>query len=204
MKTKLFAMLFAAIGTWATSESRQQPEEATSNTVSADILTYGMPGDLSAVATSSDGPIKITDLMRRLRKNIEWDIYCLEVLNDGRKLFLMTFGQEIPETYHITKLFTKKQKERLIITALRPVMILPKSLGYKVTNIISEGDWFALASNPNVLNYLEPTAPSARILILASQASNGFDGDPFFLSQVYKESILKYCANEYFKYGVEN
>ena len=100
---------------------------------------------------------------------------------------------------------TPEERERLIITACGPIMMLPKDLGFFVQNLVSEGDWCSLACNQGLIENLEERRKTANIEILPQiDGFKGFNRDHFFLSNTYQQGILKYAQPYYDKYGLLN
>jgi RHS repeat-associated protein len=170
------------------------------NLVPAYGVSYGAVGDLASVFSSLVNPSHMTDSISQFRRNLEWDIFCMDVMNDPRKIFLHGFSRRAADIFHATKNFTRQQRDRLIITACGPIMILPRSLGFKVTNLISKGDWYSLACN----SYMTPESitPYANVRFLPQKDSNGAMGDHFFQSKTYQEAIKEHSIEDYKEYGV--
>ena len=100
---------------------------------------------------------------------------------------------------------TPEERERLIITACGPIMILPKDLGFFVQNLISEGDWCSMFCNRGQLKDLDEARKIANIRILPQM--DGFKGpfkDQFFLSETYQYGNEKYGVPWYEEFGNRN
>lgn len=175
------------------------------NIVPAYGESYGFSEDLTSVWESAVGPDYknyMSDSIRTYSRNIQWDVLCLEALNDPRKVFITCFSRGAADTYHAVKDFTPEQKQRLIIVACGPIMTLPRDLGFKVTNLISTGDFFSLAFHPQLLERPEWYKRFADIIILLQKDRNGLNGDHFFLSKTYQEALEEQSVDDYKEYGV--
>jgi hypothetical protein len=122
----------------------------------------------------------------------------MDLLQDPRKIFLNGFSRGAADIFHAVKKFTPAQKKRLIITVCGPIMILPRNLGFKVTNLISNEDWYSISC---ILHDLEILKHSD-VRFLKSKDSNGAMFDHFFQSKTYQEGLKEHCLEDYKEYGI--
>ena len=158
--------------------------------------------DLYSVYRSKRDPNYTSFAIRRLNRNLRFDIVYMEALQDDRKLFITCFSRGSTDTYHGVKNLTTEQRNRLIITACGPTMILPRDLGFSVMNLISEGDRCSLFCNLGLGKNLEKYESSADLRIL--QQKDGFlklNRDHFFESRTYQEGIQDFTGPKYRDYG---
>ena len=81
-------------------------------------------------------------------------------------------------------------------------MILGRDLGFKVVNLISEGDWCCLHFHPELKKNPEAYKDWADVRILDQKDGfSGFKKDHFFLSRTYQEAIQYYEKEDYKTYG---
>lgn len=159
----------------------------------------GFLKDLASVYRARRNPDYTSHAVRRLNRTIQWDILCLEAMNDPRKIFINCFSRGAADTYHACKTLTREQRDRLIITACGPIMTLPRNLGFKVTNLISSGDWCSLHFHKGVKQNPRKYEDWADVFLL--QQKDGFSGftrDHFFKSNTYQEGI-KVVTNPLYK-----
>jgi RHS repeat-associated protein len=162
--------------------------------------SFGLFRDLFSVYQSKRDPNYSTFSTRRLNKELLANIHSMDALNDPRKLFVTSFSRGAAYLYHGTKEFTPEQRNRLIVTACGPTMILPRSLGFSVTNLVSEADWCSLWCNPGLSNHPERYQSYADVHIL-SQEGGVFTRGHYFKNRTYQVGIQDYTVPLYRKYG---
>jgi hypothetical protein len=126
----------------------------------------------------------------------------MDALQDPKKIFITAFSRGSTDVYHGVKELPQIQKDRLMITALGPIMILPRDLGYHVMNLVSDGDWCSKFCNPGLKRNLAKYREYADVNILPQR--DGFTGvirDHFFLSKTYQAGIKRYTRPLYEEYG---
>jgi len=141
---------------------------------------------------------------RKLNREIVFSSLCMDLLDDPRKLFITAFSRGAAEVFHSVKNLSIEQKNRLIITACGPIMILPRDLGFSVTNLISQGDNCSLFCNRELKKDMFCYDDVAFVRILSQK--DGFckiTRDHFFLSRTYQEEINRTSKIKYETYGVE-
>jgi RHS repeat-associated protein len=141
--------------------------------------------------------------VKRINREIRFSSSYMDALQDPRKIFLTAFSRGAADTFHAVKTLSPEQKYRLIITACGPIMILPRNLGFSVTNLISSGDGCSLACNPGLKSHLKKYRSFADVEILPFNFSPSrvINWDHYFSSPRYQEGIKKYLAPKYVEYG---
>jgi RHS repeat-associated protein len=130
----------------------------------------------------------------RLRNSLRADILTLDALQDHRKIFLTGFSRGSSDIFHAVKDFSREQKDRLIITACGPIMVLPKDLGFSVTNLIAVGDWCS-----RLCNFGAHLDPNVRVEFLTG---NGFwSREHYFRSETYQRGIREFEVPLYETFG---
>ncbi len=164
--------------------------------------SWGTLKDLFSVNRSRKNPNYTSFTIRRLNRELQWDMHCLEAMNDPRKLFVNCFSRGAADTYHACKNFTAQQRDRLIITACGPIMTLPRNLGFRVMNLISEGDWCSLHYHKGLLKDRKKFEYVADVFLLSQKDGySGFIRDHFFKSKTYQEGIQDFTLELYKKHG---
>ena len=164
--------------------------------------SFGGKKDLASVYKSRHYSYTPTFAIKRLNRNLRWDILCLEAMNDPKKIFITCFSRGSTDTFHAVKNFTPQQKERLIITACGPILILARNLGFRVNNFISTGDTFSLYFHPALEEDPNSYDSIANVFLLSQE--DGFSGlnrDHFFKSITYQNEIKRRLIPLYNKYG---
>ncbi|MBS0626016.1 MAG: RHS repeat-associated core domain-containing protein [Verrucomicrobia bacterium] len=162
--------------------------------------SFGIPKDLSSVWHSLLDRDYSTPAIKKLERDVRFDCHLLDAANDPRKVFITPFSRGSTDTYHAIKNMTQ-HRDRLIITACGPIMILPRSLGFKVTNLISSADWCSLGCNRGYTKHPDLFDRVADTVLLPAKDWDGITADHFFLSKTYQDGIKKYSVEDYKDYG---
>jgi hypothetical protein len=164
--------------------------------------SFGKLKDFNSVRLSRKNSNYTSFAIRRLNRELQWDIKCLEAMDDRRKLFINCFSRGATDTYHACKNFTNNQKDRLLITACGPIMTLPRSLGYRVMNLISIGDWCSMNYHPGLDKDPNKYHSFADVFLLPqSDGFSGFIRDHFFKSKTYQKGIKDFAEPLYDEHG---
>lgn len=159
--------------------------------------------DLFSIYRARNRPNYTSFAVRRLNRELQWDIHCLTAMNDPRKLFVNCFSRGATDTYHACKHFSKEQRDRLIITACGPIMTLPRNLGFRVMNLISKGDWCSLYFHKGIIQNPWKYEAFADIFLLTQKDGfSGFVRDHFYKSRTYQEGTKDFTEPLYKKFGV--
>jgi RHS repeat-associated protein len=165
--------------------------------------SWGKWKDLKSVNQARENPNYTSFAVRRLSRELQWDAHCLNAMNDPRKLFINCFSRGAADTYHACKNFTIEQRDRLIITACGPIMTLPRSLGFVVRNLISEGDWCSLHYHKGLKEDPMKYESFANVRLLPQKDGfHGFTKDHFFKSKTYQDGIFDFTVPLYDKHGL--
>ncbi len=184
----------------------------------AEALRQSLGGAANVIPlySASEGTYKDLKSVRRIKRDSNYDSFAIwklkreikssslymEGLNDPRKLFITAFSRGAGETFHAVKNLGSEEKNRLIITACGPIMILPRDLGFSVTNLISSGDWCSLFCNSALKKDPHSFDDVANVRML--DQIDGFSGcikDHFFLSNTYQGEIADFTRKNYDKFG---
>lgn len=158
--------------------------------------------DLTSVYATRNEPNYTSFAIRRLNRNIKWDTMVLDAMNDPRKIFITAFSRGSGDVFHGTKNLTQSERERLIITACGPILTLPRDRGFKVTNLISEGDWCSLFFHPGLEKNPHKYKSFADVYLLPQiDGFTGFNKDHFFTSKTYQDGIKQFQLPDYDTYG---
>jgi hypothetical protein len=97
---------------------------------------------------------------------------------------------------------TLEERNRLIIVACGPIMMLPRRLGFQVANLISKGDLFSGFLNQQFLDDPDKYRNDYKIRPLDQQDGfSGFQRDHFFLSKTYQEGIWRTLQSPLEEFG---
>jgi RHS repeat-associated protein len=160
--------------------------------------TFGAVEDLLSVFKSKVFRNYSTHSIKRLDRDLRSQILCMDALQDQRKVFVTCFSRGSTDVWHAAKNLSTEQREKLIITACGPIMVLPKSLGSKVMNLISEKDWCSLACNPKLIFNSQAYNGFAEVYLLPQ--NQGFQGH-YFTSSTYQDGIKRLTVGHYQNQG---
>ncbi len=164
--------------------------------------SFGRRKDLISVWNSIHDENYSSFAVRRLNREIEFQAACLDALQDPRKIFISAFSRGAADTYHATKNLGPRAKDRLMITANGPIMVLPNSLGHSVINLVSKGDWCSWVCNGGFDRYMEDGGREATVHILPRDTGLfGLRPSHYFESETYQDGICEFVVPEYQKYG---
>ena len=174
------------------------------NIIPAYSQTFGFFGDLTSVRSSTHRTNYNSDFIRQFRSQLKTDMTRMDHEQDPRKIFIVSFSRGSADVYHTVKDFTPEEKQRLFITACGPIMILNKNLGFRVINLISEGDWCSkMCTGIHCEKDLKKYQNPAEVHLLDQiDGFSGFNKDHFFESRTYQGGISDFCIKEYQKYGI--
>jgi RHS repeat-associated protein len=158
--------------------------------------TLGKTQDLMSVnamiAARKDGKPYTSDFITLFRKTLRDAARFLEANNDPRKIFIVAFSRGAGSVYHTVNPMTLEERNRLIIVACGPIMMLPRRLGFQVANLISKGDPYSGFLNSEMLENREKYRQEFDIQPLDQlDGFSGFQRDHFFLSKTYQEGIWR-------------
>ncbi len=164
--------------------------------------SFGYMKDFVSVFFAESNPKYTSFASQRIARNLAWDIGCMDAMNDPRKLFQVVHSRGATAIYHAVKDFTPQQKDRLIIFSLGGIMILPRNLGFKVTNLIAEKDAYSLFFHRGLRKDPHKYDSFADVHILPQEGgffhnftSHGFTTD------TYQQGIRDFVIPEYNKWG---
>ena len=166
--------------------------------------SFGMLKDPLSVFKSKIDSNYTSFAIRRLGRHLQSEIVCMDALQDPRKVFITCFSRGSTDVWHAVKTFSSRERERLIITACGPIMILPRDLGFNVMNLVSEKDWCSKVCNLGFgirreTSRTEDGSDSLSKVYMLPQ-KHGFKGH-FFQNPTYQDGIQYYTENLYRKYG---
>jgi RHS repeat-associated protein len=148
-----------------------------------------------------------SDFIRKFSRELEFVSLCMDLLGDPRKIFISAFSRGVAETYFATKDLPQNVKNRLIITALGGILIIPRSCGFITQNLISEGDRASKMLN-GISNDPEERAEmlkmhrrDANVQILKQIDSSGINEDHFIQSKTYQKGLQDHVVETYKKHG---
>lgn len=156
----------------------------TANIIPAYSRSFGPLKDLFTVFLSKSFLSYNSHFVKMFRQRLIDDLANLPA--EGKKIFIICFSRGVADVFHTIKDFTEEQREKLIILACGPVLLMPKEMGFKVVNVISKGDWPAQTCNEEHL--VNPTSYEtwADVIFLASNDHRPLIGDHFFESMTYQ------------------
>jgi RHS repeat-associated protein len=164
--------------------------------------SFGTFGDPLSVYRSKYNQNYTSFAVRRINREVRSSALYMDALNDPRKIFVTAFSRGVADTYHAVKTCSPEHKNRLIITTCGPTMILPRNLGFSVTNLVSSGDWCSKFCNWGFRRNFNKYDGFAKVVMLPQRDGfSGFIRDHFFLSNTYQEGIKIFTAEKYEKYG---
>lgn len=166
-------------------------------------LSFGFFADLQTVRHSKKPNRNYsTDFTRIFKKELQRTMARMDASQDPRKIFITCFSRGAADVYHTLKHFTFEERQRFIITACGPIMILPRNLGFIVQNLVSEGDWCCFQCNSGLEKDPEKYQSMADVHILDQiDGFDGFNGDHFFESATYQKGIADYTVSNYKEFG---
>ena len=166
--------------------------------------TVGFTEEIHSVFESMK-PDYDSAFIRLLRSQIKSDIQELEEMGDPRKLFIVAFSRGAASVYHVIQPLSQEERDRLIVIACGPTMLLTSDLGFKVVNLLSKRDKLALsvchiAFNLYPERYLDKKATR---LLLPKQSPSWFKRvfDHEFVSKTYQKGIERYVTGLYEEFG---
>jgi len=145
-----------------------------------------------------------SDFITLFRQTLRDSIRFLEANNDPRKIFITAFSRGAGSVYHTVNPMTLEEKNRLIIVACGPIMVLPRVLGFQVVNLISKGDPYSGYLNREFLD--DPGKYEDDYKIQKLDQKDGFSGfqrDHFFLSKTYQTGIFEVLDGPLKEFGVK-
>ncbi|HSX37494.1 MAG TPA: RHS repeat-associated core domain-containing protein [Chlamydiales bacterium] len=163
--------------------------------------SFGFFKDLYTVWKSKRDNNYSSDAVRKLSREVRFNNLCMSALEDQRKLFVTGFSRGSAEIYHAVKNFSEEERNRLIITTCGPIMILPRNLGFLVTNMVSSGDWCSFFCNSGLRRHPERYDFADVRILDQKDGFSGFNRDHFFQSRTYQEGLANITTPQYRKYG---
>ncbi|HLB52082.1 MAG TPA: RHS repeat-associated core domain-containing protein [Chlamydiales bacterium] len=160
--------------------------------------SFGWPQDIRSVFQSQHLFYSHQGI-EKLRLALQLEIACMEIQEDPRKLFITCFSRGATDVWHAVKDFSQEKKDRLIITACGPTMLLPRDLGFSVTNLISRGDWCSRFITKEILHFGHPHADVVHL-----PSANGhipFHPEHYFLNKTYQQGLRNHTKPLYEEYG---
>lgn len=139
--------------------------------------------------------------IENLRRRLKLEISCLEITKDPRKIFATCFSRGASDLYHAVKDFSSEEKERLVIHAYGPTKILPRDLGFSVTNYISEADWCSMVSSGAFLQSQQDISSYADLIMLSPERTSFLELEHKFLGDTYQKGIEQYTKPVYEQLG---
>ena len=182
--------------------------EYKSNVIPAYSETFGATGDGKSVLKSRCDVNYTSFFIRQFSRELQFTAICMDLLQDPRKIFITAFSRGAADTYFATKDLPRNMKNRLIITGCGGILMIPRSCGFVVENLISEGDWPSrllngISYNPEEREaMLEMHDRDAEVRML--NQIDGFSGvnrDHFFQSKTYQKGLQDYVWPLYKEQG---
>jgi hypothetical protein len=119
--------------------------EINNHDVGANVInfeSFGFSGDLRLIGKILKYNTYESFASKRLNRTVAFDIANLDAAEDPKKIFLTASSQGCANLFYGTYNLIPEQRKRLIITAVGSVIMLPRELGFLVTNQILERDSF--------------------------------------------------------------
>jgi RHS repeat-associated protein len=159
-------------------------------------------GDLVSLIPAAFGSNYKSNASEYLERNLKWDCLVLKILNDPRKIFITAFSRGTADVYHAVKNLSREEKDRLIITGCGGIVMLPRDLGYKVTNLFAEKDAYSLAFHRGLRKNAHKFDSVADVHLLP-QPSGFFRNfsSHAFANDTYQQGIKRYTVPDYDKFG---
>ena len=179
-----------------------------SNIIPAYSATQGKWKDASTVMQCRNDPSYTNNFIERLRTRIVNTAAQMDQMNDPGKIFATGFSRGVGEIYHAVKNLPTEVKNRLIITCLGGILIIPRDCGFIVRNYISEGDGASrylnglLGSDEQVSKTLARYQGYADVQMLPQKDSKPWIGDHFFMSKTYQGVPVEETMQSYKLYGM--
>ncbi len=166
--------------------------------------TFGFTEDLHSVFESMQVGYE-NPFIQLLRNQLKEDIAELERAGDPRKIFLIAFSRGSASIYQAVQPLSQEERERLIVIACGPTMLLTNDLGFKVLNLLSKRDNLSLSVCHIAYNLYPERYQGKKVtrLLLPKQSPSWMKRvfDHEFVSRTYQKGIEKYVSALYKEFG---